>query len=213
MIQTTWDKIYKAYEKGGEKWASLADKIHPAFISYLSQTKFQNRSVLDLGCGNGKYLKLLKKVGFSISGIDSSPTAIKMARRSLGIKAKLYVKNIYTTPIQSGKYDFIISIATIQHSKKPPIKRLVNRIYKSLLPDGKVFITFPRMSSLQRWAIFTKMKKIASGTFVPLLGPEKGLPHSFYEKDELMVLFSRFDKVRITKDNKGRWIVRGMKKI
>ncbi len=54
-------------------------------------------------------------------------------------------------------------------------------------------------------------EKGGSGAYVPLLGPEKGLPHSFYEKSELEKLFSKFANVKITKDDMGRWIVRGEK--
>ena len=39
---------------------------------------------IDIGCGNGKYLVLLKTQGFEVSGIDSSPTAVEMTKGSLG---------------------------------------------------------------------------------------------------------------------------------
>ena len=211
ICDNTWDNIYRNYQKGGEAWASLGDDIHGSFISFLKRTKFVKRSVLDLGCGDGKYLKLLQELGFQVSGIDSSPTAIKMARRTLGKKVVLRVKNIYTTPISPKKYDLVISIAAIQHGKKGAIETLVDRIYTSLIPRGKIFITFPRAASLRRWATFATMKEVAPGTYTPLTGPEKGLPHSFYGKRELEKLFSNFKKVNVARDDRGRWIVTGEK--
>jgi SAM-dependent methyltransferase len=208
---STWDKIYRKYEKGEMAWASLNDAVLGSFISFLKQTEFEAKSVLDLGCGDGKYLKLLQGIGFEVSGIDSSPTAIKMARKALGRKVKLRTENIYTAHLPLKEYGLVISVAAIQHGTKETIGRLVGRIYKSLLPQGKIFITFPRMSSLERWATFGKTKKIASGTYIPLLGPEKGLPHSFYEKEELEKLLSHFEKVKIARDDRGRWIVNGKK--
>ena len=211
MTQSTWDKIYTQYEKTGTKWASLNNPIHGSFFSFIRRSTFAKKSVLDLGCGNGKYLKFLKGIGFQVVGTDSSPTAIAMSRKTLGKKADLRIANIYTKPIPSKKYDLIISIATMQHARKTTIKKLTNQIYRSLPINGKIFITLPQMSSLRRWATFEKTKKIAPGTYIPLLGPEKGLAHSFYEKNELKKLFARFTHLKIARDDMGRWIITGQK--
>jgi len=40
--------------------------------------------VIDIGCGNGKYLVFLKTQGFEVNGIDSSPTAVEMRKGFLG---------------------------------------------------------------------------------------------------------------------------------
>jgi ubiquinone/menaquinone biosynthesis C-methylase UbiE len=54
---TIWDNIYKNYQKGGEAWATLSEEIHPLFKQFLSQSNFELKHVLDIGCGTGKYLK------------------------------------------------------------------------------------------------------------------------------------------------------------
>ncbi|MSU55043.1 MAG: class I SAM-dependent methyltransferase [Candidatus Taylorbacteria bacterium] len=210
MPKSVWDTIYKDYEKDGKAWASLKDGIHPLFISFLKQSKFGRKSVFDLGCGNGKYLEFLQKVGFEVSGIDSSPTAIRMAQKSLGKNVKLKIADMYLCEIPEG-IDLIISIAAIQHHTKPAIAKLVSRVYKSLSLEGNFFITFPRLSMASRWNTFKDAKQIAPGTFVPIHGPEKGLVHSFYEKEELAKLFSNFENVKIIKDDMGRWVVQGKK--
>jgi SAM-dependent methyltransferase len=211
MTKTAWEKIYVRYQETGKKWASLADPIHPSFLSFVKRGKFDMRSALDLGCGNGKHLKFLQDIGFRVAGIDSSPTGIKLARKKIGKKADLRVRNIYESPIPSGRYDFIFSIATLQHARKGANKKLIGKIYAALPAGGKIFITFPRTSSVRRWETFKGAKMIAPGTYIPFVGPEKGLPHSFYGKGELTKLFSRFRKVKIGEDDRGRWIVRGEK--
>lgn len=209
-----WDKIYKDYEKGGKAWASLKDSIHLTFVSFVKRMCntgcCTGKFVLDLGCGNGKYLAFLQEVGFDVVGVDSSPTAIKMARKKLGKEATLQVADMYTSDIRK-KFNLIISIAAIQHADKSAIVRSISKIHRSLLPNGKVFITFPRMSMASRWNTFKEAKQIAPGTYIPIHGPEKGLVHSFYKKDELAKLFSGFSHVKIAKDDMGRWIVKGEK--
>lgn len=211
MSRTTWDRIYKRYKNGGPAWATLSNPIHPAFRQFVKRTRFGGKTVLDLGCGDGRYLKLLQMSGFAISGIDSSPTAIQMSKEILGRKSLLHVADIFTYAIPSRRYDLVICIATIQHARKPAIKRLIGRIHRSLRPDGKIFITFPMTSSLSHWNTFKNAKMAAPGVYIPLTGPEKGLSHSFYKKEELRTLFSSFSVVKITGDGTGRWVVRAAK--
>ena len=210
MRQTTWDKIYKNYEKGGPAWATLSDPIHPSFRSFLKRTRFDVKSALDLGCGDGRYLKLLQKTGFAVSGIDSSPTAIKMSKETRekcrASRGGYFHLAHPRQEVRSHRFDRYDSAR-----KKPAIKRLIGRIYKSLLPNGKAFITFPMMASVKQWGTFKNAKKIATGVYVPFIGPEKGLPHSFYGKNELGKLFSEFFTTDITRDDIGKWVVRTRK--
>ena len=77
-----WDTIYKNYQNGGLAWASLKDGLHPDFMEFIEYANFEIKNALDIGCGDGKYLLFLQKLGFQITGIDSSPTAISMAREA-----------------------------------------------------------------------------------------------------------------------------------
>jgi 2-polyprenyl-3-methyl-5-hydroxy-6-metoxy-1,4-benzoquinol methylase len=80
---TTWDAIYKNYQRGGDAWATLSEEIHPLFIQFLSQSDFKRKQVLDIGCGTGKYLAVLQAGGFETHGIDSSDTAVEMTKNVL----------------------------------------------------------------------------------------------------------------------------------
>lgn len=210
MAKTTiWDKIYRDYENGGEAWATLSEGIHPLFKKFLAQSKFKLKHVLDIGCGTGKYLKILQAGGFKVEGIDSSKTAVKMAKKLLGNDAAILCRDMFDVELRKNRYDLIISISAIHHGTKKQIKALVDKIYQALATDGKVFITLPDMSSSKRWNTFKKYKEVSEGTFIPLSGPEKGLPHSFYTKEEVKKLFSKFRAVKLKLDSRRRWVVRG----
>jgi SAM-dependent methyltransferase len=207
---TTWDRIYKNYLKGGKAWATLSEGILPAFKRFLRQTDFETKHVLDIGCGTGKYLKLLKSCGFTTDGIDSSRTAVKMTKRLLKDDSKIICTNMFNFKIPK-KYDLIISVATIHHGTKKQVQNLVNRIHTALIPGGKLFITLPNFENRIRWDTFKKQKMIAPGTFAPLSGPEKGLPHSFYTKNEVRKLFAKYKSVKISPIGHGRWTVQASK--
>lgn len=208
----SWDKIYRDYNKGGEAWATLSEDIHPLFRRFITKSNFDRRCALDIGCGTGKYALYLTGKGFLIDGIDSSPTAIKMTKDAMGKNAgTIKIADMFKFRIAKGRYDLILSVATIHHGKKKDIQNLINKIHSALVGGGKVFITLPDFESSKRWNTFKNNKDLGGGTFSPLSGPEKGLPHSFYTKEEVQNLFSNFLDTKIILDGIGRWIVRAAK--
>lgn len=208
---TIWDNIYKNYQKGGQAWASLSEEIHPLFKQFLSQSNFELKYVLDIGCGTGTYLKLLQSCGFKTDGIDSSQTAVEMTKKNLEDNSTILCTNMFEFEIPKNKYDLVVSISTIHHGTKEQVKKLINRIYDSITKKGKIFITVPDFESSKKWNTFKNHEELAKGTYAPLSGPEKGLPHSFYTKEEVQKLFSKFRNVTLELDKIGRWIVQASK--
>jgi len=211
---TIWNDIYKNYQKGGEAWATLSEEMNPLFKKFLSQTNFELKHVLDIGCGTGRYLKFLQASGFKTDGIDSSETAVEMTKKVLGDDSMILCVNMFEFEIPKNKYDLIISISTIHHGKKEQIQNLINRIQEAITENGKIFITLPNLANLEsgkQWNTFRDQEKIAEGTSIPLSGPEKGLPHSFYTKEEVWGLFLKFKDVKLELDEIGRWIIQASK--
>jgi len=209
---TIWDNIYKNYQKGGEAWATLDNNdVDEEFKDFIKNNTFTAKNVLDIGCGTGKYLVFLKKLGFATNGIDSSDIAVQMTCANLNDESDIKVANMFEYKIDHDKYDLIISIATIHHGLKAEVEKLINLIYESLLNHGKIFITLPSVSGRKRWDTFKNDKEVGPGTFIPLAGPEKGLPHSFFDEEEVKKLFSKFQNFKIDLDKKDRWIISAKK--
>jgi len=204
---TIWDNIYKNKKKSGDTWAIPSDIFLPLFKQFLCQENFEVKHVLDIGCGVGKYLKILQCEGFKTDGIDSSETAVEMTKELLGDDSVISCSDMFEFKISKNKYDLVISIFTIHHGSKKQVQNLVDKIYDSIRKNGKIFITLPDFESSKKWNTFKNHKEVARGTFVPLSGPEKGLPHSFYTKEEIKKLFSKFTNLKLKINNQGNWII------
>lgn len=204
-----WEKIYQNYQKGGQPWGSLDEGITTQFIEFVEQSEFTVKSAFDIGVGTGKYLAYLQAKGFTIAGVDSSKTAVQIAQKELGEAAHIVLGDMYAYAIPPQMYDCIFSISTIHHGSKEQIARLIARICGALLPGGYIFITLPTLKAKDSWKTFRDSKKVAPGTFVPTVGPEKDLPHSFFTKREVEQLFSQFKDISIIEDDRQRWIIKG----
>lgn len=205
---TIWDDIYKNYQQSGEEWATISEEVHPLLKQFLSQSSLELKSALDIGCGTGKYLKLLQTAGFKTDGIDSSETAVEMTKELLGDDSLIQCVNMFDFQIPKDKYDLVISISAIHHGTKGQVQGLINAIHEALAEKGKVFITVPDFEKGRREDSWKNDQEIEPGTYAPTTGPEKGLPHSFYTKEEVEKLFLRFKDIKIDLDEVGRWVIR-----
>lgn len=179
----------------------------PQCREYIEKSDFQKKSVLDIGCGTGQYLVYLKTLGFSVSGKDSSPTAVTMTQSAIGNDWDIKCEDMYTTDIKPNTFDLIISIRTIHHGNKKIIESLIHKIYSALSPEGKIFITLPNYETNNHRSTFADKEEITLWTFVPLSWPEKWLPHSFFTQEEIHHIFSEFKNRTCELDGKGQWVI------
>ena len=214
---TTWDKIYQAKNKGGQTWKTLRDgvtpfcfieKVSPEFRKFIKQAQFTKKQVLDIGCGQGRHLTYLSSLGFKTDGVDSSSEAVAMTKKALGKSAgRIWRADMFKMRIPKNKYDMIISIVTIQHGRKTDLQKLIKNIHQVLLPGGKAFITIPDQGALKTWRTCQKYKRLDKNTVAPLVGPEIGVPHGFYNQKEIKEMFSQFADLEMKKSKFGQWSV------
>ena len=86
------------------------------FYNKLSHYLSPGAKVLDIGCGDGSFLKLAKKQ-FTCAGIEISEYLAALARKQGDIQ--VMVGNFLTTGFTSEKYDAITLISLLEHLDNP----------------------------------------------------------------------------------------------
>lgn len=208
---TIWETIYHNFKKGGQAWASIRDDVMPQFKNFVGHQSFAKKHAFDIGCGTGNYLAFLKGLGFRTDGIDSSETAVAMTKEAIGNNANILCADMFDFKIPKDTYDFIFSVSTLHHGPKDKVKNSITNIHEALLHGGSVFITLPDIQYAKRWDTFKGSKEIQSGTYIPIVGPEKGALHSFFSEREIDLMFGGFASVAKELDSRGRWIITGKK--
>ncbi len=84
--------------------------VSPAILQFVRERA--GVRVLDLGCGPGGCAVRLKDLGFQVTGVDTNPQYVEIARTS-GIDARLASGD--TLPFPDGSFDTVILIEVIEH--------------------------------------------------------------------------------------------------
>ncbi|MFX0002759.1 MAG: class I SAM-dependent methyltransferase [Candidatus Hodarchaeota archaeon] len=204
-----WDDIFS--EKGKVFTEPHQDMERIAKIFEENGVK----RILDIGSGTGRHLIFFAKKGFEIYGFDASPKAISIAKEwlaeeDLNVEIKLNRMEA-KFPYDDNFFDAIISIQVIHHNKMKDILNTVREIKRVLRKGGIIFITFPRLEGrgdLEDWSL----KEIERNTYIPQVGPEKGLPHHFFTVEEIYDVFSSFNLSELYNDRKRHKAILGFKK-
>lgn len=102
--------------------------------------------ILDVGCGDGFHLKLLKqygKKGWTLEGVDVDERAAGMAEKS-GLK--VYTGNIEEIDLPKNAYDLAFMIQTIEHVERP--EKVISAVREVLKPGGRLVIVTDNTGSL-----------------------------------------------------------------
>jgi SAM-dependent methyltransferase len=199
-----WDKVYK--ERGAFFEKPHEDMAH--IVPLLAGKRA--RRVLDLGCGSGRHVVHLARNHFSVYGLDSSPEGIKMTRawlRNEGLKADLRLQSMTKPlPFKDSFFDAVVSVQVIHHATLAEIRKVVKEIARVLKKDGVVYVTVPKLRNQGK-----AFQQIGLGTFIPLDGLEKGLPHHYFTPKELRELFKDFEITDIHLDSGKHYCLLGIR--
>jgi 2-polyprenyl-3-methyl-5-hydroxy-6-metoxy-1,4-benzoquinol methylase len=150
------DKLYEQYfhnqsgrrlnkdlsSKIKENWKQLNAEIMPLIPTG------KNAKILDIGCGFGEWLMLLKQNGYqNTEGVDISPEQIETAH-AMGI-ANAQVADVFEYLAQrKNEFDCITGIDIIEHFSKDELVNLLELIKGALKQNGTAIFRTPNMDGL-----------------------------------------------------------------
>jgi SAM-dependent methyltransferase len=189
----TWDNIFR---EDGHIFTEPHEFL-PEFIAALPDPPAR---ILDLGCGTGRHLVALAEQGFHMYGFDRSDHGLHLARAWLtrkGFQAGLCVQDFLDPlPCADASFNAILSTQVIHHAVLAKVENAVYEIYRVLKPGGLIFISTPLYPPNR-----PDIKEIEPGTFIPLSGSERGLPHHYFTEERARQVFHAFEILKIFTDS------------
>ncbi len=143
LYDEAYSANYRAYDE--EFINAPTYKHYRQKLEALTSSFHKPITVLDLGCGSGRYFHTLKNTA-SLTGIDISEHMLEMAKNPVKGKEvnipsiKLIAGSVYDHDFNGEQFDFIYSIGVLgEHA--PFTLEMCNLLYSLLNKDGVLFTT------------------------------------------------------------------------
>ncbi len=172
--ENIWDEIYSHL-----KW-NKETKSLPKLL--------KNKTVLELGLGNGKTLiSILKQKPSKFFAIDFSSKAIKKSKDIFKDKLEILKADARKLPFPDESFDIVVAYYVLNNSVKKDRIKIVREILRVLKKDG--FCLFEDFS-------INDFRNVGKGSNV--VNGNKLRCH-FFEIKELKELFGSFSKINLKK--------------
>jgi ubiquinone/menaquinone biosynthesis C-methylase UbiE len=208
-ITTYWDEhihdlAITTHPVGSPGFFQQLDDYRYDKLNYLPRLvdfpTYQDKKVLEVGCGAGIDLVRFVRAGANVTGIDLSTTAIDLTCRNIeqnGLSADLRVMNGEAMQFPDDSFDVIYAHGVLQYTADA--EKMVVEIYRVLKPGGEaILMVYNRNSWLNLMRAVTKvplehedapvLKKFSIGELKQLISPFKNyriIPERFPVKTKL----------------------------
>lgn len=111
------------------------------FAQYVSTLVEPGKTLVDLGCGNGRDAIYFAGLGLNVVAMDLSDSAIHMLEEQQVPNARFLCGDFISHPAhQPGAYDYAYSRFTIHAINQKQESLLLQTMFQALRPGGKFFI-------------------------------------------------------------------------
>jgi len=127
-------EVFEYYIAFHEIVGTKLREYHKAFFKYFPSNV--RGKLLDVGCGDGRFLRHAKEQGFEVWGIDFDKKSVENVKRNLGIETvfAMSLEEFYEYAKEKNlKFDVITFFEVLEHQDKP---REFLEMVKGLLREG-----------------------------------------------------------------------------
>lgn len=126
-------------------------RIQRHYIKHFLET--HAATVLDVGCGRGLFLNLLRQAGIHAHGLDTNPEAVSECKKQgfENVSCEDAVEGLERRLRDGLRYDGVFCSHVIEHLPGASGVRLIELCAKVLSPGGRLLVTTPNVANLRVW--------------------------------------------------------------
>jgi 2-polyprenyl-3-methyl-5-hydroxy-6-metoxy-1,4-benzoquinol methylase len=128
-----------------EAYRRLVLRDHVRFVTKALKSSGEQGLVLDVGCGGGLFLRLMRERGYRAAGLDLSPGAASTAWRKQGVP--VVCGSLERAPFAGGSCAAVTMFHVLEHLSDPA--SYLEAAHTLLKPGGRLIVQTPNAASWQ----------------------------------------------------------------
>jgi len=138
-------RSYRGYDHlagrspGWRTKALLFERLARPFLDAYTPPLHGRRRLLDVGCGVGDYLDRMRRLGWTVLGVERSARAAAVARSHFG--APVLEADFPRVELARESFDLVTAWQVLEHLDRP--RQALARIRELLAKDGRLMLTVP----------------------------------------------------------------------
>jgi SAM-dependent methyltransferase len=119
-------------------WAAyLEGQFEPLYQAVIAELDPAGRSILDVGCGAGRFLAIAAAAGAAVTGLDAAPSLLAIARRRVP-DAPLSQGDVESLPFDDDSFDAVTGFNSFQYATSP--RHALAEARRVVRPGGRVVV-------------------------------------------------------------------------
>ena len=148
MTNEIYENYYDSFYKDLQGWRDyeLTSKGYEEWY-YDCLPDDKQAKILDIGCGDGKFLYFLEQKGYkAIEGLELSRQAASEARKKLKCPIHVVDSSISFLEKYINIYQIITLNDVLEHVPKNETLKFLKAVFNAVIPGGRVIINVPQLS-------------------------------------------------------------------
>ena len=123
------------------------------FRKFVEDYDLSGKKVIEIGCGKGEYLSLMKKAGCAVHGVEYSDVSVKhCVENDLNVN-KFYIDTEFDR-LRSAPYDAFFTMNFFEHVPRP--NQALRALHNNLTDDGIGLIEVPNFDMMLKNNLFSE---------------------------------------------------------
>jgi SAM-dependent methyltransferase len=130
----TPSEVLCGYDAVSALYAHIPSLSHWRAWEYASYQHYQiDGRILDLGCGDGRYFRLIWPEAKNVVGVDMSPSVAEFGRQS-GVYRDVHIAPAHQVPELDASFDHVFANCSLEHMDQ--IDAVLAEVHRCLKPGG-----------------------------------------------------------------------------
>ncbi|MDO9230921.1 MAG: class I SAM-dependent methyltransferase [bacterium] len=192
------DKILRDIENGYDLMVEKFSNTRKYFwrdFEFIRGYIPDDGKILDFGCGNGRFLEMLKDRRQEYFGVDVSQKLIDIAKEKYAKEGVNFQKisSSDILPFPDNFFNSVVSISVFHHFPSGHAQRMAKEIYRVTKPGGMVIISVWNLWQKRYWKYWLNPKNLWEKNInIPFKNNQEEIFnrfHHMFRKKELEKLF------------------------